>query len=66
MATKGGTPFNDDTPGVKYTFAVSQPDVFHLELKSDKLFLKLRRLDASIYPLFNRGFHWINELPYNR
>lgn len=28
--------------------------------------VRLRRADASQYLLMNRGFHWINETPFNR
>ncbi len=27
---------------------------------------RLRKLDPLKFPLLNRGFHWINEAPYNR
>jgi hypothetical protein len=64
--SRGNTPFNDNTPGVRYTFTVSQASADHLTLTSDRLLLTLRRLDPNVYPLLNRGFHWINELPYNR
>ena len=64
--SEGNAPFNDNTPGVRYTFAVSQSDAAPIELKSNSLELTLRRLDPHTYPLLTRGFHWINELPYNR
>ncbi len=28
--------------------------------------VKLRRVDPGKVPLLNRGFHWINEMPFNR
>lgn len=31
-----------------------------------KVRARLRRVDESSFPLFGRGFHWINEYPYNR
>lgn len=33
---------------------------------AQKVRAKLRHADASQFPLVNRGFHWINEFPYNR
>lgn len=35
-------------------------------MKSDSLFLKLKRFDERNFRLMSRGFHWINEYPYNR
>jgi len=28
--------------------------------------IRLRRIDTENAPLMTRGFHWINEAPYNR
>jgi hypothetical protein len=64
--SEGNSPTNDNTPGVRYTFSVSQSPADQLTLSNDRLVLKLRRVDPNVYPLLNRGFHWINELPYNR
>ncbi len=33
---------------------------------ADALSVRLRRFDVSKYLLVNRGFHWINEMPFNR
>ncbi|MDO3644691.1 hypothetical protein [Mucilaginibacter sp. L3T2-6] len=32
----------------------------------DSLSIKLRRMDEKKFRLISRGFHWINEYPYNR
>jgi len=32
----------------------------------DSLFIKLQKLDPNKFLLVRRGFHWINEYPYNR
>ena len=34
--------------------------------KNDSIQIKLKRFDTSKILLTNRGFHWINEYPYNR
>ena len=36
------------------------------KLKNDSLFIKLKRFDEKNFRLMSRGFHWINEYPYNR
>lgn len=35
-------------------------------IKNDSLYIRLRRYDEKNFRLMNRGFHWINEYPYNR
>jgi hypothetical protein len=35
-------------------------------MKNDSLFIKLKRFDEKNFRLMSRGFHWINEYPYNR
>jgi hypothetical protein len=35
-------------------------------LGSDSLVLRLRRIDENRFLLMNRGFHWIQEQPFNR
>ncbi len=54
----------------KNVFAYSWPDPNHLVLTgallNDALSVKLRKVDPSKLLLVNRGFHWINERPFNR
>jgi hypothetical protein len=51
-------------------FQYSWPDPNHLVLTgvfmNDSLAVKLRKTDPSKFLLVNRGFHWINERPFNR
>jgi uncharacterized membrane protein YphA (DoxX/SURF4 family) len=51
-------------------FKYSRPDADHVALEGtlagDVLSLKMRRIDTSRFLLLNRGFHWINEMPFNR
>lgn len=49
---------------------ISRPDPDHLVLEG-QLFgspatIRLKRLDDSKFLLLSRGFHWINEMPFNR
>jgi hypothetical protein len=53
-----------------YQFTYSRPDPDHVLLEgsagSDRLSVRLRRVDTSKFRLLSRGFHWINEYPFNR
>ncbi|MGA8597525.1 MAG: hypothetical protein WB676_22650 [Bryobacteraceae bacterium] len=48
----------------------SRSDAEHIVLEGnlgpDRLSVRLRRFDLSNYLLVSRGFHWINEFPFNR
>jgi hypothetical protein len=46
----------------------SEPEVLVLEGTWDNRLIRvqLRRLDITKFLLVNRGFHWINEYPFNR
>jgi hypothetical protein len=50
-------------------FTYSWSDTNHLVLRGsmsgDDLEVRLRKVAQSDFPLFNRGFHWINEYPIN-
>ena len=35
-------------------------------MKNDSLYIKAKRYDEKNFRLMNRGFHWINEYPFNR
>ncbi len=60
--------YRDGEAPLVYTF--SQPDPTHLILKSsanDAAALSLERVPMpDRYPLFDRGFHWVNEWPFER
>ena len=55
---------------VARTWAYTKPDPNHLVLTgmlgSDSIVTRLRRLDENRFLLINRGFHWVQELPFNR
>lgn len=59
-----------NTPAWKaqFTFQQPQPSVILLdgEMDSHRIQAKLRREDSAKFLLTSRGFHWINEVPYNR
>jgi uncharacterized membrane protein YphA (DoxX/SURF4 family) len=53
----------------KSVFIYSWTDTNHLVLRGsmagDTLEVRLRNVPPSSFPLLNRGFHWINEVPFN-
>lgn len=62
------TKFKD--PKWKSELSFRKPGPGQIELQGmydgKKVRARLRRVDETSYPLFGRGFHWINEYPYNR
>jgi hypothetical protein len=54
----------------KYQLAYHFPDKEHLEMrgtyKNDSVFIRMATYDLNKFLLKNRGFHWINEYPFNR
>lgn len=57
-------------PEKQYVVTVARPDPDHLRIEGkigdDQLEVRLKKMDLGGLPLTGRGFHWINEFPYNR
>jgi uncharacterized membrane protein YphA (DoxX/SURF4 family) len=55
-------------PVATFTFDPVSPDSMILKGKFNgaELLVKLKRVDESSFLLNSRGFHWINESPFNR
>jgi hypothetical protein len=55
--------------GRKYVFhySISKPNVFTIKgaLFQDSIIMTMQKYDEKSFLLMNRGFHWINESPYN-
>ena len=62
------TKLDDPTWRSTFTYKESQPGLLTLDGTMDghRTRLTLRREDESSYRLVSRGFHWINETPFNR
>jgi len=60
--------FNLDST-ITCSFQYSKPDSLHLNLRgrigNDSAFITMTRFDEKSFRLLKRGFHWINERPYN-
>ncbi len=54
----------------KNVFQYSKPDPDHVllegKLNENAVVVRLRKVDPQKFLLMNRGFHWINERPFNR
>lgn len=51
-----------------YTYSQPAKDLLLLKgtFKKDSVTIQLKKYDLKNFRLLNRGFHWINEYPYNR
>ncbi len=58
----------DQTWKSSFTLETPLPGLVTLngEMDGKKIQAKLRKLDTKAFLLNSRGFHWINEFPYNR
>lgn len=52
--------------GLSYRLAGSDVLLLECEVEGKKIRGRYRRMDDSRFRLISRGFHWINEYPYNR
>ena len=52
----------------EFAYSTPAPETMHLDGShyGRALSVTMRRVDESEFRLINRGFHWINESPYNR
>jgi hypothetical protein len=59
---------DSDPKSFVMTYSRSSPDRLRMEGQIDghALIVDLRRIDEHQFLLVNRGFHWINEVPFNR
>lgn len=49
-----------------YTQSTSENFVFRGRWRDDSVHIYLKRFDPNDFLLLNRGYHWINERPFNR
>ena len=60
--------FADTVHKYQFTYSRIKPDMLLLNgaWKNDSLHIRFKRFDERNFRLLKRGFHWINEIPYNR
>jgi hypothetical protein len=61
------TKYDDESGTATFTFEQPAADrlVLDGELNGRKVRMSLERLDTNTFTLVNRGFHWVQEYPYN-
>lgn len=61
-------PDPDSSKKVVFTYSRPKPGILLLagKLKDDSIHISMNKFDLKKLKLTNRGFHWINEAPYNR
>jgi hypothetical protein len=68
--TKVMTVTRTKAKGEKEVLSFAQPDAEHVTLEGklgdDALVVKLKKMPTPEFQLVTRGFHWIQEFPYNR
>jgi len=49
-------------------YTTQQPNIMILQghWKHDSIYVRMNKVDLSSFRLISRGFHMINEIPYNR
>jgi len=60
--------YADTTTKYHLTYTTPKPGVMELKgtWKKDSIFVRLHKIDGNNFPLMKRGFHWVNEFPFNR
>jgi len=62
------TGLEDNAPAGRLSFDRPAPDRLTLEGEMDghRIAMRLQRFDHTTLPLLSRGFHWVQEAPFNR
>ena len=60
--------YNDATKKSNLLYSFPQEDVLLLtgKLNDDSVTIEMKKYDLKNFLLVNRGFHWVNEYPFNR
>lgn len=56
-------PPGDTTKRTLFSYSVAAPELL---FSGDSVRIKMKRFDERNFLLMSRGFHWVNELPFNR
>jgi hypothetical protein len=59
---------DDPKASFRFTYQQPEPGILTMQgtLEGETIQARLRKTDTKSYLLLNRGFHWINEFPFNR
>ena len=61
-------PYSDSLHKYRFTYTWLKPGILVLagQRKDDSLHITMKRFDEKDFLLMKRGFHWVNEYPFNR
>jgi hypothetical protein len=60
-------PLSDTLDKSRFNYVIAAPYLTLTgKIGGDSVFIKLKRFDENRFRLVNRGFHWVNEYPFNR
>ena len=60
--------YGDTTKKSNFVYSIPQKNALLLvgKLNDDSVVIKMSKYDLDNFRLINRGFHWVNEYPFNR
>ena len=60
--------YGDTSKKSNFVYSFPRKDVLLLvgKLNNDSVLIQMNRYDLNNFRLINRGFHWVNEYPFNR
>jgi hypothetical protein len=60
--------YRDTTKKSNFAYSFPQKDILQLagKMNDDSVFIEMKEYDMNNFRLISRGFHWINEYPFNR
>jgi hypothetical protein len=60
--------YQDTTKKSSFVYSFPQKDLLLLagKLNDDSVWIQMKKFELNNFRLINRGFHWINEYPFNR
>jgi hypothetical protein len=60
--------YEDTTKKSNFIYSFPEENVLLLigRLNTDSVVIKMKKYDLNNFRLVNRGFHWVNEYPFNR
>lgn len=60
--------YGDTVHKIHLSYAFPKPDLMILQgkWKHDSIYVRMHKIDVNKFRLISRGFHMINEVPYNR
>jgi hypothetical protein len=60
--------YADTTKRSNFVYSFPKKDILFLagKINDDSVFIEMKKYDLDNFRLITRGFHWVNEYPFNR